>query len=118
MTAAAIAALLLAGCVGGTSHEVTVLRGDTTAVNETRTAIFFDGRRVAGPRLAAIDEDGGWIVAGASWFDGRSWHDHGTPTCLEEPQPQEIELGVLEAAASDDAPGRGVVVWLRCLSRT
>jgi hypothetical protein len=118
--AAAVVALavLLAGCGGGGGHAVTVLRG-TAGANDTGTAIGFDGRRVAGPRLRLVDEDGGWIVAGASWSDGRSWHDQGTPTCLGGgAQRRPIELGVLEARPHGDAPGRGVVVWLKCLDRS
>jgi hypothetical protein len=111
-------ALLLVGRGRDGGHEVTVLRGTATGVNDTRTAIWFDGRRTAGPRLGKIDEDGGWIVAGATWYDGRSWHDQGTPTCLDGgAQAPAIELGVLEARSRKDAPGRGVVVWLKCLDR-
>jgi hypothetical protein len=55
-----------------------------------------------------IDVDGPWIVAGASWWDGRSWHDSGSAPCLDNGNP--IELGIIEAAQYKDAPGRGVVV--------
>ena len=110
--------LVLAACDRSDARDVTVLRGNAKTVNDTRTAIGFDGRHVTGPRLDHIDVDGGWIVAGASWFDGRSWHDNGTPTCLDHPLPQPIELGVVEAASGHDAPGRGVVVWLKYLSRS
>lgn len=113
----AVVALGFAGCGSGGGRTVTVLRGKATS-DDARTAIGFDGRRVAGPRLHDVDEDGPWVVAGASWFDGSSWHDQGTPACLERPQPQPIELGVVEAAPGHDAPGRGVVVWLKCLTRT
>lgn len=63
------------------------------------------------------DVDGPWMVAGANWFDGRSWHDHERPTCLagSGALAQLVELGVIEAAPRDDAPGRAVVVWLKCL---
>ena len=115
MAGAAVAAIGSAGCNSGHGVPVTVLRGKTTAVNEPRAAIFFDGKRVEGPRLQIVDEDGGWIVAGASWFADNSWHDSGVAPCLEKPAPQPIELGVVEAAERDDAPGRGVVVWLKCL---
>jgi hypothetical protein len=112
---AVLAGFGVTGCNSGDGQPVTVLRGKTTAVNEPRTAIVFDGKRVEGPRLQISDEDGGWIVAGASWFAGNSWHDSGVAPCLEKPAPQPIELGVLEAAERDGAPGRGVVVWLKCL---
>jgi hypothetical protein len=59
-----------------------VLRGTVSKVNITGTAIGFRGKRVGGPRLRMVDVDGGWVVVGASWFDGRTWHDHETPTCL------------------------------------
>ena len=98
--------------------EVTVLRGTADIVNDTGTATGFEGKRVAGPRLRIADVDGSWVVAGASWFDGRTWHDNGTPTCLRrEALPQPVESGVVEAAPYGDAPGRAVVVWLKCLSR-
>jgi hypothetical protein len=103
------------GRTGGHPAEVTVLRGTVNTVNLTGTAIAFRGKRVGGPRLRLVDVDGGWTVAGATWFDGRAWHDHETPTCLQGGLPQPVELGVVEAAASDDAPGRAVVVWLKCL---
>lgn len=71
---------------------------------------------MAGPRLRVVDEDGGWVVAGAAWWDGRSWHDNGTPTCLQPGSArQPVQMGVLEAKPYGDAPGRGVVVWLKCL---
>ena len=108
-------AIGFAGCNSGEGQPVTVMRGKTTAVNDVRTAIFFEGKRVTGPRFDFIDVDGGWIVAGANWSDGRSWHDSGIAPCLEKPAPQPIEMGVVEAASHDDAPGRGVVVWLKCL---
>jgi hypothetical protein len=116
--AIAVSVVVIGGWTGRTGArpvEVTVLRGTVNTVNLTGTAIGFDGKRVAGPRLRMVDVDGGWIVAGASWFDGRSWHDNDTPTCLRGGLPQPVELGVVEAAASDDAPGRAVVVWLKCL---
>jgi hypothetical protein len=100
------------------AQEVTVLRGKADSVNISRTAIGFDGRRVAGPRLRIVDAKGSWIVAGASWSDGRAWHDQDTPTCLDaDTLPRPIEMGVLEAKPHGDAPGRGVVVWLKCLDR-
>ena len=102
---------------GSRGGEVTVLRGTVGSVNASRTAIGFDGRRVAGPRLRTVDESGGWVVAGASWSDGHTWHDTDIPTCLRPgSDPQPIELGVVEAGPHGDAPGRGVVVWLKCLA--
>ena len=93
---------------------MTVLRGNSTGPNKPdRTVISFEGKRVAGPKFDFLDVDGPWIVAGADWTDGHSWHDSGTPPCLENGKP--IELGVIEAATYKDAPGRGVVVWLKCL---
>ena len=93
--------------------EVTVLAGTANIVNGARSAIGFHGKRIAGPRLRIGDVDGSWVVAGAAWFDGRAWHDNGTPTCLHD-APAAVELGVVEAAPAGDAPGRAVVVWLRC----
>jgi hypothetical protein len=118
LAAAVLGLLSLAACDGGDGVKVSVLRGNVRTVNETHGAIDFVGKRVAGPRLHHIDVDGGWIVAGGRWFDGRSWHDNGTAVCLERPLPQPIELGVVEAAEGHDAPGGGVVVWLKCLTRS
>ena len=117
VVAAVAAALGLAGCSsGGEGQPVTVLRGKTTAVNDVRTAIFFEGKRVDGPRFDFIDGDGGWRVAGADWYGDNSWHSNGTAPCLDKPAPQPIEMGVIEAAAHEDGGGgRGVVVWLKCL---
>jgi hypothetical protein len=71
-----------------------VLRERQRAANAARTAIGLmagglmagglmagglmagglDGRPVAGAGLlVSVDIDGSWIVAGASWSDGRSW---------------------------------------------
>src|ERR1051325_3296957 len=102
------------GACSPDGYPVTVLRGKSTGTNETRTGISLkEGKRVAGPKFSFLDVDGPWIVAGASWTDGRSWHDNGYPPCLDA--GEQLELGVLEAARSDDAPGRGVVVWIKCL---
>jgi len=100
---------------GGHPVEVTVLRGTVHTVNVAGTATGFEGKRIGGPRLRMVDVDGGWTVAGAMWFDGQAWHDHDTPACLPGGPPQPVELGVVEAAENDDAPGRAVVVWLKCL---
>lgn len=114
--AAAVVAIGIAGCNSGEGQAVTVLRGKTTGVNDVRTSIFFEGKRVTGPRFDFIDVDGGWVVAGAEWYgDNNSWHQQGIAPCLEKPAPQPIEMGVIEAASYEDAPGKGVVVWLKCL---
>jgi hypothetical protein len=111
--AAAIAAVGFAGCDSSEGQPVTVLRGKSTGTNDARTAISFEGKRVAGPGFDFLDVDGPWIVAGADWWDGKSWHDNESAPCLDNGKP--IELGVIEAAQYEDAPGRGVIVWLRCL---
>jgi hypothetical protein len=117
VAAAILVVIGFAGCNSGEGQAVTVLRGKTTAVNDVRTAIFFEGKRVVGPRFDFIDVDGGWRVAGADWYgDDNSWHSNGTAPCLEKPAPQSIEMGVIEAAPHEDGGGgRGVVVWLKCL---
>ena len=115
-----VSVMVIGGWTGRSARpsEVTALRGKAVTMNETGTAIGFDGKRVAGPRLRIADVDGSWIVAGANWFDGRSWHDNETPACLRSGMlPQPVELGVVEAAPRDDAPGRAVVVWLKCFGR-
>lgn len=112
--AIAVSVVVIGGWTGGRPADVTVLRGTVDTVNDTGTAVGFEGKRIAGPRLRMVDVDGGWIIAGATWFDRRGWHDNGTPTCLQGGLPQPVELGVVEAAPTDDAPGRAVVVWLKC----
>jgi hypothetical protein len=109
------AAVGLAGCDSGDGQPATVLRGKSTGTNETRTGISLkDAKRVSGPRFDFLDVEGPWIIAGASWSDGKSWHDDGTPPCLDNGAP--VELGVIEAAEHEDGGGgRGVVVWLKCL---
>jgi len=93
---------------------VTVLRGTADIVDDSGTNIGFHGRKVSGPALHVGAVYGSWDVAGASWFDGRTWHDSGIPACLGGGPAQPVELGVVEAAPNGDAPGRAVVVWLRC----
>ncbi len=115
VVAAIVVAIGFAGCSSEEGQPVTVLRGKTTLVNPDGVNVFFEGERVAGPKFDFIDEEGGWNVGAADWFDGRSWHDSGKAPCVEKPAPQPIEMGVVEAASHDDAPGRGVVVWLKCL---
>jgi hypothetical protein len=82
--AIAVSVVVIGGWTGRTGArpvEVTVLRGTVNTVNLTGTAIGFRGKRVGGPRLRMVDVDGGWVVAGATWFDRQGWHDHGTPPC-------------------------------------
>jgi hypothetical protein len=114
-----LAAVVLAIAFHRPSYErgdVTVVRGHTRIVNHDRTAIFFDGERVSGPRFRTFKIDSGFRVAGAMWDDGRSWHDNEPPGCLEPgTRRQEIEMGLLEANPTDDALGSVVVVWLECL---
>jgi hypothetical protein len=96
-----------------------VLRGSVEAVGNGPTAVRFHGRRVAGPTLRNAGVDGRWVIAGADWSDGTTWHDTGSPRCLAPGQlPQPVDMGVVEAARHGDAPGRAVVVWVRCLRRS
>ena len=113
--AAAVAAIGLVGCSSREGQPVTVLRGKTTLVNPDGVNIFFEGKRVAGPKFDFIDEEGGWNVGGAQWSDGNTWHDSGKAPCIGKPAPQPIEMGVIETATYKDAPGVGVVAWLKCL---
>jgi hypothetical protein len=111
---AAMAALGVAGCTSKEGQPVTVLRGKSTGTDaEKRGLSLKEGKRVAGPKFDFLDVDGPWVIAGAEWSDGRSWHDSGSAPCLDNGKP--IELGVIEAAKYEDAGGRGVVVWLKCL---
>jgi hypothetical protein len=113
VSAAAMVALGLAGC-SPHGYPATVLRGKSTGSNAERTAISLkDGKRVGGPKFSFLDVDGPWVVAGARWYDGKSWHDAGNPPCLDNGDP--IELGVVEVAESHDAGGWGVVAWVKCL---
>lgn len=113
VVAGVVAAIAMAGCQSSEGQPVTVLRGKSTGANDARTAMSFKGKRVDGPRFDFLDVDGPWIVAGASWWDGKSWHDNESAPCLDNGKP--IELGIIEAAQYKDAGGRGVVVWLKCL---
>lgn len=108
-------AMSFVDCTSSEGQPVTVLRGKTSLVNPDGETIFFEGKLVAGPRFDFIDEEGGWNVGSADWSDAYSWHDSGTAPCIEKPAPQPIEMGVIEAATYKNAPGRGVVVWLKCL---
>jgi hypothetical protein len=87
--------------------QIEVLEGEAL-VNEEGTAI-------------GLSPDGdtpglGYVVAGAMWRkQGGAWHDT-FPTCLEPlTTGQEVRLGVLQAPAEGEAPGRPYVVWLECL---
>ena len=58
----------------------------------------------------------GYVVGGATWREpAGAWHDT-FPTCLDPlGSSQKVRLGVLDAPAQGQAPGRPVVVWLECL---
>ena len=62
------------------------------------------------------EETEAYNVAGALWqHGGLPWQDS-FPTCIEPGVAgQEVQLGVADVAAIDTAPGRSVVVWVRCL---
>ena len=101
------------GACSPDGYPATVLRGKSTGTNAERTGISLkDGKRVAGPKFSFLDVDGPWVVAGARWFDGKSWHDAGGPPCLDN--GDQIELGVVEVAEHDGAGGWGVVAWVKC----
>jgi hypothetical protein len=116
---AAVLALALAGaCSSGEKPgvKVTVLRGEATNVTPNQNALSFVGKKVEGPKLEKISVNGSWVVTGASWFDGRAWHDSDPPACLAPgSRRQQVEMGVVQAESYKDAPGRAVVVWLKCL---
>jgi len=111
---AAVSALGLAGCSSREGQPVTVLRGKSTGTNADRTGISLtEGKRVAGRKFSFLDADGPWVVAGARWSDGRSWHDSGGAPCLDSGRP--LELGVVEVPEYRDTGGWGVVAWVKCL---
>jgi hypothetical protein len=91
----------------GDGTQIEVLEGYAW-VNEEGTAIGLspDGD-TPGP---------GYVVAGAMWREqGEPWNDT-FPTCLEPlATSQRVRMGVLQAPAEGEAPGRPVVVWLECL---
>jgi hypothetical protein len=54
---------------------------------------------------------------GTPWRDKKSnWHDKGRPYCLipGSTQPAKITVGAVDVQAANDAPGRTVVVWVKC----
>jgi hypothetical protein len=109
---------LLAGCSGDEKPgvDVTVLRGEATTVTPNQNAMSFTGKKVAGPALKKLPVDGSYVVTGASWFDGHTWHDTDPPACLAPgSRRQKVELGIVQVKAYKDAPGHPVVVWLKCL---
>jgi hypothetical protein len=44
------------------------------------------------------------------------WHLKGTPTCLVPgtTTPTKVTVGLVDVASANSAPGRTVVVWLKC----
>jgi hypothetical protein len=113
-----LAAIALVFVHGPTDHrgDVTVVRGHTWIVNSDRTALIFKGHRVSGPPLQMFSINSGFRVAGAVWHDGQLWHDNGPPGCLDtEIEGQALEMGLLEANATDEGPSTVLVAWLKCV---
>jgi hypothetical protein len=51
------------------------------------------------------------------WRDkGGQWHDKGTPACLVpgSTTPTKVTVGLVDVASANSAPGRTVIVWLKC----
>jgi uncharacterized protein YndB with AHSA1/START domain len=44
------------------------------------------------------------------------WHSKGTPTCLVPGLtiPTKVTVGLVDVASANSAPGRTVVVWMKC----
>jgi hypothetical protein len=118
VAAVPVVVALFAGCSSGEKPgvKVTVLRGEATNVTPNQNALSFVGKKVEGPKLEKISVNGSWVVTGASWYDGRAWHDSDPPACLAPgSRRQRVEMGVIQAESYRDVPGRAVVVWLKCL---
>ncbi|MGN6792259.1 MAG: hypothetical protein ACTHJW_07685 [Streptosporangiaceae bacterium] len=51
------------------------------------------------------------------WQDkSGQWHSKGTPTCLVSglTTPTKVTVGLVDVASANSAPGRTVVVWMKC----
>lgn len=54
---------------------------------------------------------------GTPWRDSKgNWHGKGTPDCLipGSIKPAKITVGAVDAQSASNAPGRTVVVWVKC----
>lgn len=89
--------------------EPRVVEGQVTAVSDDAEGISL--------AIEGEENTTSYVVAGAFWQrDGLPWQDS-FPTCIESGSVgQQVRLGVVDVAETDDAPGRTVVVWVQCLS--
>ena len=56
-------------------------------------------------------------VDATPWQDKSGhWHSKGTPTCLVSglTTPTKVTVGLVDVASANSAPGRTVVVWMKC----
>jgi hypothetical protein len=54
---------------------------------------------------------------GAPWLDKHGhWHDKGRPTCLVpgSTAPAKVTVGAVDVQSGNSAPGRTVVIWVKC----
>lgn len=100
----ALGAIVTWAVVSSGDARVHIVEGHVSSVNWDGTAIS----------LAENNE--GYIIAGATWRTGSGPWNETFPTCLEPlTSGQKVKLGIVNAAATDGAFGRSVVVWLECL---
>jgi hypothetical protein len=55
-------------------------------------------------------------LAGVSWWGDGSWHEaQDQPiSCVHPGRRNEVRIGYVRTAVTDDAPGTTVIAWLRC----
>jgi hypothetical protein len=95
--------------IGQSSNNSVQIMEGYADVNIDGTAIGFY------PEIGA-EEGEGYIIAGAEWRENGGPWNLNFPTCLEPLSTNnKVRLGVIQAAPTEDAPGRTVVVWLESL---
>jgi len=89
---------------------------DPRIVEGQTTAVSADGEGI-NIAIEGKETTEAYVIAGAVWQEnGLPWQDS-LPTCIQPGRTgQAVRLGVVEVAATDEAPGRTVVVWVKCAS--
>jgi hypothetical protein len=88
--------------------EPKVVTGQITAVSQ-------DGAGIS-VAIEGQEQTEAYEIIGARWQrNGLPWQNS-FPTCIAAGGTgQQVELGVVNVAATDTAPGGTVVVWVRCI---